>query len=128
MRVIHPGYGFLSENAGLPQLVPMQDSFSLGPPAEVIASMGSKVEARRLMQKAGVPIVPGETPRDQSDEGVQAAIRAVGFPQLVKATAGGGGKGMRRIFETSEMAEPFSKRREATACFFDWDSLRRTLY
>jgi len=117
---IHPGYGFLSENAGFAAACSDAGLIFVGPPAEVIASMGSKIEARRLMQKAGVPIVPGKTPADQSDEGIQAAIRAIGFPVLVKASAGGGGKGMRRVLETSEMAEAIqAARREATASFSD---------
>ncbi len=72
-------------------------SSSSGRRAGVIARMGSKIEARRLAAAAGVPVVPGETPDDQSDRGVAAAIERVGLPALVKASAGGGGKGMRRV-------------------------------
>src|SRR5204863_4417000 len=98
---IHPGYGFLSENAAFAGACESAGIVFVGPPAEVIAQMGSKVAARRLMQEAGVPVVPGDTPDDQSDQGVRRAIDRVGVPALVKASAGGCGKGMRRITDPS---------------------------
>src|SRR4029077_1403978 len=80
----------------------------------------SKIEARRLMQSAGVPVVPGETPDDQSDEGIRRAIDRVGLPALIKASAGGGGKGMRRVLDGRDIAEAVQgARREATAAFGD---------
>jgi len=82
--------------------------------------MGSKISARRLMDTAGVPIVPGETPRDQSDEGIRQSIERVGVPVLVKASAGGGGKGMRRVDADADvLAAIQAARREATAAFGD---------
>jgi acetyl/propionyl-CoA carboxylase alpha subunit len=82
--------------------------------------MGSKISARRLMEMAGVPIVPGETPRDQSDEGIRQAIERVGRPVLVKASAGGGGKGMRRVDADADALTAIqAARREATAGFGD---------
>jgi acetyl/propionyl-CoA carboxylase alpha subunit len=82
--------------------------------------MGSKISARRLMETAGVPIVPGETPRDQSDEGIRQSIERVGLPVLVKASAGGGGKGMRRVDADADvLAAIQAARREATAAFGD---------
>jgi acetyl/propionyl-CoA carboxylase alpha subunit len=82
--------------------------------------MGSKIEARRLMQSAGVPVVPGETPDDQSDTGIVAAARRIGLPALIKASAGGGGKGMRIAREARELAESVAAaRREALAAFAD---------
>ncbi len=82
--------------------------------------MGSKIGARALMQRAGVPIVPGDTPRDQSDDGVLAAARGLGYPVLVKASAGGGGKGMRIVRHDGEARESIAAaRREATAAFGD---------
>src|SRR2546430_15324987 len=82
--------------------------------------MGSKIEARRLMQAAGVPVVPGETPDDQSDDGIRRAVDRVGLPALIKASAGGGGKGLRSVRRTSEILEATeSARREATAAFGD---------
>src|SRR5687767_7483564 len=94
---IHPGYGFLSERAAFARAVEAADLVFIGPPAGVIERMGSKIGARALMAGAGVPIVPGDTPSDQSDAGVAGAAKALGYPVLVKASAGGGGKGMRIV-------------------------------
>ena len=108
---IHPGYGFLSERAALPLACDEAGLIFIGPPARVMERMGSKIEARALMQSAGVPIVPGDTPRDQSDDGVHAAARRLGYP-AVKASAGGGGKGMRIVRHDRE-ARSQSPRRGA---------------
>ena len=117
---VHPGYGFLSENATFAQACVDAGLTFVGPPPDVIARMGSKIEARRLMQQAGVPVVPGETPDDQSDEGIKHAIDRVGLPVLVKASAGGGGKGMRHVRDAREIVEAIqAARREATAAFGD---------
>ena len=117
---IHPGYGFLSENAEFAAACDAVGIVFVGPPADVIARMGSKIAARRLMQEAGVPIVPGETPDDQSDAGLMKAIERVGLPALVKASAGGGGKGMRGIADSSAALEAIqAARREAAAAFGD---------
>jgi acetyl/propionyl-CoA carboxylase alpha subunit len=117
---IHPGYGFLSENAAFATACVEAGIVFVGPPAAVIERMGSKIEARRLAAAAGVPVVPGETPADQSDDGVLAAIRRVGIPVLVKASAGGGGKGMRTVRDESEAAGSVqAARREALAAFAD---------
>jgi acetyl-CoA carboxylase biotin carboxylase subunit len=117
---IHPGYGFLSENPALAGACADAKIVFVGPPAEVIARMGSKIGARRLMERAGVPVVPGLTPADQSDEGIAAAIDGVGVPALVKASSGGGGKGMRIVRRRAEAAELVAAaRREAHAAFGD---------
>src|SRR5262245_26501372 len=117
---VHPGYGFLSENETFAQACAEAGLLFVGPLASVIARMGSKIEARRLAASAGVPIVPGETPSDQTDAGVQAAIARVGLPALIKASAGGGGKGMRRVRERAEVLEALqAARREALAAFGD---------
>jgi 3-methylcrotonyl-CoA carboxylase alpha subunit len=117
---VHPGYGFLAEHAGLAAACADSGLLFVGPPADVIARMGSKIEARRLVESAGVPVVPGETPLDQSDEGVAAALQHVGLPALVKASAGGGGKGMRQIEKVGNNREAIqAARREATAAFGD---------
>ena len=117
---IHPGYGFLSENAGFARACEDAGLIFVGPPASVIEQMGSKIGARTLMESAGVPVVPGTTPADQTDEGVLAAARAVGYPALVKASAGGGGKGMRAIPGDAEAPELIAAaRREAAAAFGD---------
>ena len=117
---VHPGYGFLSENASFAEACERDGIVFVGPPSSVIAQMGSKIAARRLMQAAGVPVVPGETPADQTDPGVAAAIGRVGFPALVKASAGGGGKGMRRVDDESQAMEAIqAARREAESAFGD---------
>jgi acetyl/propionyl-CoA carboxylase alpha subunit len=117
---IHPGYGFLSERAPFAAACERAGIVFVGPPSAVIERMGSKIEARRLAQAAGVPVVPGETPTDQSDRGLRAAIERVGLPVLVKASAGGGGKGMRRVALPGETAEAVqAARREALAAFGD---------
>ncbi len=117
---VHPGYGFLSENAGFARACADAGLIFVGPPADVIARMGSKIEARRIAMAADVPVVPGRTPTDQSDEGVVAAVEAVGLPALVKASAGGGGRGMRQVHGIAEaLAAVQSARREAEAAFGD---------
>jgi acetyl-CoA/propionyl-CoA carboxylase, biotin carboxylase, biotin carboxyl carrier protein len=117
---LHPGYGFLSERAELARACEGAGIAFVGPPSDVIDRMGSKIGARALMRAAGVPIVPGETPVDQSDAGVLAAVAAIGCPALVKASAGGGGKGMRVIREPADAAAAIgAARREAAAAFGD---------
>ncbi len=115
---IHPGYGFLSENAAFADGCTSAGLVFVGPPAAAIARMGNKIEARRLASDAGVPIVPGETPEDQSDAGVRRAIDGVGLPALIKAAAGGGGKGMREVQDAGDIMSLIqAARREATAAF-----------
>ena len=117
---LHPGYGFLSENPALARACEQEGVAFIGPPAAIIERMGSKIAARELMISAGVPVVPGVTSSDQSDRGIGAAADAVGFPVLVKASAGGGGKGMRvvRDHDTARTLIP-AARREAIASFGD---------
>ena len=117
---IHPGYGFLAENAAFASACQEAGVIFVGPPPAAIAAMGSKISARRLMEAAGVPVVPGDTPADQSDAAVQAAARRAGFPLLIKASAGGGGKGMRIVRGESELAEAIAgARHEAKGAFGD---------
>jgi acetyl-CoA carboxylase biotin carboxylase subunit len=115
---VHPGYGFLSENAAFAQACVDAGLIFVGPPADVIARMGSKIAARRLMQSHGVPVVPGVAPEEQSDESLLLAIESVGYPALVKPSAGGGGIGM-RIVRTAADAAPALQgaRREAASAF-----------
>jgi acetyl-CoA carboxylase biotin carboxylase subunit len=117
---VHPGYGFLSERAAFADACVQAGLVFVGPPALAIEKMGSKIGARALMEKAGVPLVPGRTPGDQSDRGVAAAAKAIGFPVLIKASAGGGGKGMREARDAKSLAEAIpAARREAEAAFGD---------
>jgi 3-methylcrotonyl-CoA carboxylase alpha subunit len=117
---IHPGYGFLAENAGFADACAAAGFTFIGPPPQAIRLMGSKTAARRLMQSAGVPVVPGETPNDQTDEGILGAVRKVGFPALIKAAAGGGGKGMRIAPNATDAPALIeSARRESRSAFGD---------
>ena len=117
---VHPGYGFLSENPAFAEACATAGLTFVGPPAAVLARMGSKIEARRLVAAAGVPVVPGETPEDQSDAGVRRAVDRVGLPALIKASAGGGGKGMREVRDASGIdAAIQAARREGIAAFAD---------
>jgi acetyl-CoA carboxylase biotin carboxylase subunit len=117
---VHPGYGFLSENEVFARACESAGLIWIGPPAGVIERMGSKISARRLMEAAGVPVVPGDTPADQSDEGILAAVRRIGYPALVKASEGGGGKGMRTLRDERVALEMIAAaRREALGAFGD---------
>jgi acetyl-CoA carboxylase biotin carboxylase subunit len=98
---IHPGYGFLSENADFAQKVQDAGLIFIGPPPEAIRSMGSKLEAKKTAAACGVPMIPGCGLLGSNDEEVYAAAKQIGFPVLIKASAGGGGKGM-RIVQTEE--------------------------
>ncbi len=119
-EAIHPGYGFLSENAEFADSCAAAGVVFVGPPASAIRAMGSKAAAKALMQRAGVPLVPGYHGEDQDDALLAGEAARLGFPVLIKASAGGGGKGMRVV----ESAEAFATalgaaRREAMASFGD---------
>jgi len=117
---VHPGYGFLSERAAFARACEEAGVIFVGPPATAIERMGAKVGARQLMDAAGVPVVPGEAPSDQSDWALAAAASRVGFPVLIKPSAGGGGIGMKVVRERDEVADAVSQaRREAQAAFGD---------
>ncbi len=96
-QAIHPGYGFLSENAGFAAKVADAGLIFVGPPAAAIAAMGDKARARRRMAEAGIPVVPGYDDEDQDPARLIAAAEGIGFPIMVKASAGGGGRGMRLV-------------------------------
>jgi len=100
---VHPGYGFLAERAGFAEQVTAAGLVFIGPPAEAIRAMGDKTEARRRMQAAGVPVVPGAV-APVTDQATAAALAAeLGYPVLVKAAAGGGGRGMRVVHEEAAL-------------------------
>ena len=119
-QAIHPGYGFLSENEAFAQACAGAGLIFIGPPASAIAAMGSKSAAKTLMDKAGVPLVPGYHGADNDPAFLAREALRIGYPVLIKASAGGGGKGMRRV----DMAEDFleslaSCQREAQSSFGD---------
>ncbi len=119
-EAVHPGYGFLSENAAFARACAQAGLTFIGPPPEAIEAMGGKIGARRLAVEAGVPVVPGYDGADQSEERLLAEAVRIGFPLLVKASAGGGGKGMRVVTEPAAFAEALAgARREAQAAFGD---------
>ena len=119
-RSIHPGYGFLSENAAFARACSDAGVVFIGPPEAAILRMGSKSEARRLMAAAGVPVLPGYDGDDQSPARMEAEAARLGFPLLIKPTAGGGGKGMRIVRAASELADALAgARREAAKSFGD---------
>lgn len=115
---IHPGYGFLSENAEFAEACAAAGVVFIGPKPDVIRAMGLKSSARKLAAEAGVPIVPGYEGEDQADGRLREEILRIGFPVLVKASAGGGGKGMRVVRDEAEIVEAIdSARREAEKAF-----------
>lgn len=116
---IHPGYGFLSENASFAAAVESAGLTFIGPAAESIRAMGDKAESKILMKKSGVPTVPGFEGLE-SDDDFKRAAQEIGYPVLIKASAGGGGKGMRVVHEESELSEAIATaRREALNSFGD---------
>lgn len=117
-QAIHPGYGFLSEQAPFSRAVADAGFTFVGPSASTIATMGNKIEARRRMQEVGVPVVPGATQPAANPEEAEAMAEDVGYPLLLKAAAGGGGKGMRVVETPAELAKSFAAaQREAQAAF-----------
>ncbi|MGY2238192.1 acetyl/propionyl/methylcrotonyl-CoA carboxylase subunit alpha [Pseudomonas gingeri] len=119
-QAIHPGYGFLSENAAFARAIEAAGLVFLGPPAAAIDAMGSKSAAKALMTTAGVPLVPGYHGEAQDLDTFRSAAELIGYPVLLKATAGGGGKGMKVVEDVSQLAEALaSAQREAQSSFGD---------
>ncbi len=117
-QAVHPGYGFLSENAGFAQACADAGIAFIGPPASAIAAMGSKSAAKTLMQQAGVPLVPGYHGDDNTPELLAREALRIGYPVLIKASAGGGGKGMRRVDKPEDFAAALAScQREAKNSF-----------
>lgn len=117
-EAIHPGYGFLSENDEFADLCTQCGLTFIGPSGDVIRNMGNKSAARSLMIQAGVPVVPGSDGLVESAEQALEIAQRIGYPVLLKASAGGGGRGMRRVFSAEELPVAFSAAQaEAVACF-----------
>jgi acetyl-CoA carboxylase, biotin carboxylase subunit len=119
-QAIHPGYGFLAERAAFAEAVEHAGLVFVGPPPSAIRAMGDKTEARRRMQEAGVPIVPGASAQSEDPKAARAAADEIGYPVMVKAAAGGGGKGMRVVREATALASALeAARSEALKAFGD---------
>jgi acetyl-CoA carboxylase biotin carboxylase subunit len=119
-EAIHPGYGFLAENAGFAQRCKDEGIVFIGPSPEIIGQMGDKVKARQIMKAAGVPVVPGSDGILNSEEEVLQTAEAVGYPFMLKAVAGGGGKGLRLVRAAREVRSAFrAVRSEAASSFGD---------
>ena len=119
-QAVHPGYGFLSENEAFAQACADAGLVFIGPPPSAIAAMGSKAAAKALMERAGVPLVPGYHGADNDPELLAREAARIGFPVLIKASAGGGGKGMRRVDRAEDFAAALAScQREARNSFGD---------
>ncbi len=119
-QAIHPGYGFLSENEEFAKACAAAGLVFIGPPASAIKAMGLKAESKQLMEKAGVPLVPGYHGADQDPDLLQREADQIGYPVLIKASAGGGGKGMRAVDRSEEFAAALAScKREAINSFGD---------
>ena len=117
-QAIHPGYGFLSENEDFAKACAQAGLVFIGPPASAIRAMGLKAESKQLMEKAGVPLVPGYHGTDQNPELLQSEADRIGYPALIKASAGGGGKGMRLVEKREDFAAALAScQREAINSF-----------
>src|ERR1700749_2071291 len=117
-QAVHPGYGFLSENEDFARACEAAGIAFIGPPVEAIAAMGSKAAAKALMHAAAVPLVPGYHGDDQDPQLLQREADAIGYPVLLKASAGGGGKGMRVVEKSADLAQALAScKREAAASF-----------
>jgi geranyl-CoA carboxylase alpha subunit len=120
---IHPGYGFLSENAAFARAVTEAGLVFIGPGADAIELMGNKAAAKRRMQQAGVPCVPGYEGEDQSDAALTAAAATIGYPLMVKAAAGGGGRGMRLVADAGALSDGLRSARSEALNAFGSDEL-----
>jgi len=117
-EAIHPGYGFLAENAAFAERCEQEGLVFIGPPADVIRDLGDKITARQIMQKGGVPVIPGMTEAADDPTAWAAHADQIGYPVLIKAAAGGGGKGMRIVSDPAELAAACeAAAREAATAF-----------
>ena len=122
-EAIHPGYGFLSENPDFALACEKAGLKFIGPSAQVIASMGDKIQARKLMHSYGVPILPGGKEALKSIESAQAEAEKIGWPVLIKASAGGGGKGIRAVYHAKDLPKAFKACRREAKTFFKSEDL-----
>jgi len=125
---IHPGYGFLAENAKFAEICGDYGIKFIGPTPEMISSMGDKISAKETMIKAGVPVVPGTDGLLQSLDEAKGIARQMGYPVMIKATAGGGGKGMRIVWEEAEMEKAYTTAKAEAAASFKNDGIYMEKY
>ncbi|MBA2782633.1 MAG: 3-methylcrotonyl-CoA carboxylase, partial [Rubrobacteraceae bacterium] len=119
-EAVHPGYGFLSESAEFARAVQLAGAVWVGPPPEAMETVGHKVRAKELADRAGVPTIPGYDGEDDGEDRLEREADRIGYPVLVKASAGGGGRGMRAVTRQSDFVEAVrGARREAEAAFGD---------
>jgi len=119
-NAVHPGYGFLSENPNFADACVASGVVFIGPPAGAIRLMGDKIQAKLHVAASGVPVVPGRVQARMSDDDLRNAAEEIGFPLLVKPSAGGGGKGMQLVERDGDLMEALARaRREATSAFGD---------
>ncbi len=117
---LHPGFGFLSENPEFVRRCDLAGITFIGPTAEAMEALGNKARARRMMQKASVPVVPGSNGAVESFAELESLAKKIGYPVLIKASAGGGGRGMRRVYAPEDLKKLYEEARaEARACFGD---------
>ena len=117
-EAVHPGYGFLSEDAGLARAVEEAGAVWVGPPPEAMEKVGDKIQAKELARNADVPTIPGYAGEEQDEESLTEEAEEIGYPVLVKASAGGGGRGMRPVYRSEDFVEALrSARREAESAF-----------
>ena len=127
-QAVHPGYGFLSENEGFAEACAEAGVVFIGPPVPAIAAMGSKSAAKEIMSKAGVPLVPGYHGDNQDEAFLAAEAEKVGYPLLLKAAYGGGGKGMKVVWQTSEFLEQLQSAKREALNGFDNDKILMERY
>jgi acetyl-CoA carboxylase biotin carboxylase subunit len=120
---IHPGYGFLSENAGFSERCKQEGIIFIGPSAYAISTMGDKITARKTMTAAGVPVVPGTTEKITDEAMAREIVDQIGLPVMIKASAGGGGKGMRRVKDLRELVPSFRRAKSESLSAFGDDSV-----
>lgn len=125
---VHPGYGFLAENAKFSQICADHDIKFIGPTPEMISAMGDKITAKETMIKAGVPVVPGGEGLLQNVEEAKGIAKEMGYPVIIKATAGGGGKGMRIVWEENEMERAYDNAKAEAAASFKNDGIYMEKY
>src|SRR6266702_4033368 len=122
-EAVHPGYGFLSENARFAEILEEHGVHFIGPRAEHIRLMGDKIEAKRTAKRLGIPVVPGSETGVSSDQEALSIARSIGFPLLVKAAAGGGGRGMKVAYSADELSHALATARAEAKAAFDDDAV-----